>query len=239
MYNLTGKTIAVVGSTGGIGEGIIKQLLKNNATVIAIGRNKDKLEKLSQYVSDISNGKLHEFVMDLDQNETMRELIQTKIQNQFGELDGVIVTVGSWVQSGIPLVQTSDDMWENAIKNNLTSHYRIVRTMVPLLKPEGAFIHLSGLSADMPYPGSALIGLTNAAKKSMILTLAKELENRGPRVFEIIIGPINTRNRLQKGPNWFRPEDIGEYASELLLGNTSLSSSTLHYLIEKGKERGI
>ncbi|WMT40805.1 SDR family oxidoreductase [Paenibacillus sp. D2_2] len=127
-------------------------------------------------------------------------------------------------------------MWDQAIRDNLTSHFRAMRVLVPLLKESGALIHLSGLSADTPYPGAGLIGLTNAAKKSLILTLATEQSQLDPRIYEIIIGPIRTRERIKNGiarNNWFNPEDIGEYSSELILGNTPASNEKLHYLVEK------
>lgn len=236
MKDLTGKKIIVLGATGGIGEGITRQLLRNGAIVVALSRTDEKAQRLMNYVSDIEKGEFVPLVTNIDQPENESKIIQDQLADQFGQFDGAIITIGNWGKSGIPLVEITDNMWDQAIKDNLTSHFRTVRTLIPLLKEDGALIHLSGLSADRPYPGAGLIGLTNAAKKSLILTLAAEHSYQGPRIYEIIIGPIRTRERIKLGVarnNWFNPEDIGEYSSELILGNNPASDENLHYLVER------
>jgi len=236
MKDLTGKKIIVIGATGGIGEGITRQLLQNGATVVALSRTEEKAKGLANYVSDIQNGEFIPLAVNLDQPENKSKLIQNQLANTFGQFDGAIITIGVWGKTGIPLINITDDMWDQAIRDNLTSHFRASRILVPLLKENGALIHLSGLSADLPYPGASLVGLTNAAKKSLVLTLAAEQSQQSPRIYELIIGPIRTRERIKNGiaqNNWFNPEDIGEYSSELILGDTPASDEPLHYLIER------
>ena len=236
MNDLTGKKIIVLGATGGIGEGITRQLLQNGATVVALSRTDEKTKGLTNYVSDIQSGEFIPLSVNIDQPDHERKVIQNQLANQFGQFDGAIITIGAWGNTGIPLINITDDIWDQAIKDNLTSHFRAMRILVPLLKESGALIHLSGLSADRPYPGAGLIGLTNAAKKSLILTLAAEQSHQGPRIYEIIIGPIRTRERIKNGiarNNWFNPEDIGEYSSELIIGGTPATDENLHYLVER------
>lgn len=236
MKDLTGKKIIVLGATGGIGEGITRHLLQNSATVVALSRTDEKAKGLMNYVSDIQSGKFIPLTVNIDQPESEGKIIQRQLANQFGQFDGAIITIGAWGKTGIPLINITDDMWYQAIKDNLTSHFRAMRILVPLLKVSGALIHLSGLSADCPYPSAGLIGLTNAAKKSLILTLAAEQSQQGPRIYEIIIGPIRTRERIRNGiarNNWYTPRDIGEFSSDLILGNTPASDEKLHYLIER------
>ncbi|MBV7697350.1 hypothetical protein [Streptomyces sp. TRM70350] len=74
-----------------------------------------------------------------------------------------------------------------------TSHFHALRAVTPLLSRDGALVHLSGFSAEIPYPFSALVGATNAAKKSLVTFLTAELDGAGPRTCELIIGPIRTR----------------------------------------------
>ena len=236
MKDLTGKKIIVLGATGGIGEGMTRQLLHNGATVVAISRTNEKAKELTNYVSDIQSGEFIPLAVNIDQPENESIIIQNQLANQFGQFDGAIITIGAWGKTGIPLINITDNMWDQAIQDNLTSHFRAIRILVPLLKVSGALIHLSGLSADGPYPGASLIGLTNAAKKSLILTLAAEQSHQGPRIYEMIIGPIRTRERIKNGiarNNWLNPEDIGEYSSELILGDTPAANENLHYLVER------
>lgn len=134
------------------------------------------------------------------------------------------------------LLEVSDELWEQAIQNNLTSHFRTLRLLVPLLKEDGSLVHFSGLSADAPYPGAGVIGLTNAAKKSLVLTMADEQERTGPKIYELIIGPIRTRERVEQGlarENWYDPGELGAFVTALILGNTEASQKSLHYLVQR------
>src|SRR5690625_109535 len=147
MKNLTGKKIIVLGATGGIGEGMTRQLLQNDATVVALSRTDEKAKRLTNYVSDIQSGEFIPLVVNIDQPDQNGNLIQNQLANQFGKFDGAIITIGAWGKTGIPLSNVTDDMWDQAINDNLTSHFRAIRILVPLLHKNGALIHLSGLSA--------------------------------------------------------------------------------------------
>ncbi|RCW48075.1 SDR family NAD(P)-dependent oxidoreductase [Paenibacillus prosopidis] len=238
MNSLFGKTIVVAGATGGIGEGVTKRLLQHGAKVVALGRNEDKLEQLRVYLSSsVDTNNLITLQVNLDQGQEGSREVYDKLKERFGYLDGAVVAIGTWGEANRRLIDVSDELWEQAIQDNLTSHFRTLRTLVPLLKTDGALIHLSGLSADSPYPGAGLIGLTNAAKKSLVLTMAAEQDSNGPRIYELIIGPIRTRERVARGvarANWYDPEDLGGFMSELIQGDTEAAQKPLHYMIQRG-----
>lgn len=238
MNSLFGKTIVVAGATGGIGEGVTKRLLQHGAKVVALGRNEDKLEQLRVYLSSsVDTSNLITLQVNLDQGQEGSREVYDKLKERFGYLDGAVVAIGTWGEANRRLIDVSDELWEQAIQDNLTSHFRTLRTLVPLLKTDGALIHLSGLSADSPYPGAGLIGLTNAAKKSLVLTMAAEQDSIGPRIYELIIGPIRTRERVARGvarANWYDPEDLGGFMSELIQGDTEAAQKPLHYMIQRG-----
>ena len=234
--SLSGKIIAVAGATGGIGEGVAKHLLQLGAKVIALGRSEEKLEKLRAYLIDIDKGELTTFPVDLDREHRGSQGYADRLREQFGRFDGAVVSIGNWGRADRRLLEVSDELWDQAIQDNLTSHFRLLRFLVPLIKSDGALIHFSGLSADAPYPGAGVIGLTNAAKKSLVLTMAVEQAHAGPRIYELIIGPIRTRERVAQGlaqAGWYSPGDLGAFASELMMGNTEASRQSLHYLVQR------
>lgn len=238
QLTMVGKTIIVAGATGGIGEGVTKLLLQHGATVVALGRSKNKLEDLRLYLSDIKAGDLITIQADIDQDREYGLKLHDSLDEKFGPIDGAVITIGNWGNANTRLLDVSDQLWTQTIQDNLTSHFRALRILVPLLKQDGALIHLSGLSADSPYPGAGVIGLTNAAKKSLVLTMAVEQGTTGPRIYELIIGPIRTRERMARGAaqaNWYDPEDIGGFISELIQGNTAASQTPLHYMVQRGE----
>ncbi|WMT40804.1 SDR family NAD(P)-dependent oxidoreductase [Paenibacillus sp. D2_2] len=97
MKDLTGKKIIVLGATGGIGEGITRQLLHNGATVVALCRTDEKAQGLTSYVSDIQSGEFVPLVVNIDQPDHERKIIQSQLATQFGQFDGAIITIGAWV----------------------------------------------------------------------------------------------------------------------------------------------
>jgi NAD(P)-dependent dehydrogenase (short-subunit alcohol dehydrogenase family) len=178
--SLLGKSVIVAGATGGIGEGVTLALLRAGAYVIATGRNQSRLDKLDRYVGSAGPGRL--ILHEVDVSRPDSAAVQRDLLERHGQLDGVVISIGNWgppARSGI--LRTSDEVWTRMIADNLTSHFHALRALTSLLDPAGALVHLSGFSAEIPYPYAALVGATNAAKKSLVRSLTAELDSRGPR----------------------------------------------------------
>ncbi|MFH9044978.1 SDR family NAD(P)-dependent oxidoreductase [Streptomyces sp. NPDC017966] len=231
---LSGRTVVVAGATGGIGEGMTRTLLRQGATVVATGRTEERLVGLAAYAKDAGPGTLITHAVDVGDPDS--ESVRAQLSG-YGELDGAVITVGDW---GSPertgILDTSTTEWQSMIASNLTSHFHALRALTPLLSRDGALVHLSGFSAEIPYPFSALVGATNAAKKSLVSSLTAELDGAGPRVYELIIGPIRTRPRAAIGadsPGWFSAEDLGRHAGRLIVGDSPHTAAPLQYLITR------
>ncbi|MEV6941499.1 hypothetical protein AB0N07_05715 [Streptomyces sp. NPDC051172] len=60
-----------------------------------------------------------------------------------------------------------------------------------------------------------------AAKKSLLRALTAELGGKGPRIHELVTGPIRTRPRAAMGadsPSRLSAEDLGHHAGQLIAG---------------------
>ncbi|OAH11730.1 SDR family NAD(P)-dependent oxidoreductase [Streptomyces jeddahensis] len=231
---LSGRTVLVAGATGGIGEGMTLALLRQGATVVATGRSEERLAGLADHVKEAGPGTL--ITRTVNVGDADSEKVRAQL-SPYGALDGAVVSIGDW---GSPertgILDISDREWEEMIASNLTSHFHALRALTPLLSPDGALVHLSGFSADIPYPFAALVGATNAAKKSLVRSLEAELGGRGPRVYELIIGPIRTRPRAAIGadnPGWFSAEDLGRHAGRLVAHSGPYADAPLQYLITR------
>ena len=122
------------------------------------------------------------------------------------------------------------------IDRNQTTIFRAYRSLIPALPPDGAIVQLNGLSADLPFPGAGGVALTAAATKSMTRTVAEELRGDGPRVYEVVLGVIRTRQRQLAGiddPRWIPATDVGVHVAELVAGVSPLAGSVLHYLVDR------
>lgn len=232
----TNNKVAVVpGGAGGVGEGIVRSLLKNNYTVVVPTRSAYKVDRLTAYVEDIKTGRLVCNIGSVN-NEENAEALQAFVRQEFGSIDLAVASLGGWHQ-GYPIHKYPLNDWNRILNDNLTAHFLAIKTLVPLLQPQrGFYVHINGFSADETYPGAGPVSMTAAAQKSLILTLAKELQETGPQVHELILGPMKTRDRLKHGhgqDDWFFPEEIGDFIHQLTL---SLAPEThLHYLLSRDK----
>ena len=65
MNDLTNKNILITGAAQGIGLGITKHALKNNASVIMLDSNNDLLEETSDALKSTHEGKVFNYNLDL------------------------------------------------------------------------------------------------------------------------------------------------------------------------------
>lgn len=227
------KIAVVAGGAGGVGEGIVRALLKNGATVVVPSRTKYKLDRLKEYTADIPSGTLITVSGSVNTEENRVEL-SNYLHKEFKHLDLAVASLGGWRQ-GYPLYSYPLDEWNRIIADNLTSHLLAIKALVPMLHPRtGSYFHINGFSADEAYPMAGPVAMMAAAQKSMIQTLAKEVDKTGINVFELILGPMKTRDRLQHGhgqPDWYFPEEIGDYIVHLV--EAHLQEQVVHYLLRK------
>ncbi len=235
--DLSGRTVVVVGGTGGVGEGVVRTLVNDGATVIATGRDAGRLAALRERVEiEDDAGSLLTEVLD---TEAELDTQVARITAQHGKLDGVILSVASWGEQGRkPALALTDREWDSLIDSNLTSIFRLLRAFVPALKPTGMLAHLNGLSADLPFPGAAGVALSAAATKSLTRTIAAELNGRGPRIYQVILGVVRTRARQEAGVDdlhWIDGEEIGAHLAGLVSGTSPLGGTTVHYFVDKSE----
>ncbi len=244
LPDLSGRTVVVVGGSGGVGEGIVGTMLASGARVIATGRDRGRLDDLARRLAgaDGADGvdgvdRLETFVLDaMDGGLDGRVRL---LRERHGRLDAAIISVASWgAQGRRPALSLADADWDAAIGANLTSVFRLQRALVPALTPGGALIQINGLSAEIPLPGAAGRAVGAAGTKSLTRTLAAELAGRGPRVYQLILGYVRTRARQRAGSHdGIDPIHIGWHTAELVAGTSPLADLDLQYFVDRAGPR--
>lgn len=230
-----GRTVAVAGATGGVGEGVTRALLAHGAHVIAIGRDTDRLHDLTARLGESPSGRLTALTCDVTDPDSQGVTEQVR-GAAGGAIDGVIISIGV---SGSPqrgtVLDLQDDEVRTMVEVNEIGGWRALRALVPAVRPTGAVVNLMGASAEIPFPHNPLMGSTNAAIRSLVTTLADQLGDTGPRVYALVIGMVRTRARQQAGidnVHWLRGEQIGDFAADLLLGAVPRPRQALRYLLD-------
>ena len=234
--DLTGKTVLVIGGSGGVGEGVVRTLVEDGARVVATGRDGARLDALRGHiVGREGDGELITEILDAGGADLAQQA--ARLAARFGSFDGVVISVASWGEQGRkPALSLNDAEWDRLIEGNLTSVFKLLRAFVPHTKPTGMVAQLNGMSADLPFPGAAGVALSAAATKSLTRTIAAELAGRGPRVYQVVLGVVRTRARHEAGVDdarWLDSEQIGAHLAELLSGTSDLSPVALQYFVDR------
>src|SRR5882762_9291205 len=179
-----GKRALVTGGTKGIGEAIVKRLVRGGATVITSAR------------SVPAGGAPERFVQaDVSTPEGVGHVIKTTLQ-RLGGLDILINSVGgSSAPSGGALALTDDD-WQRTFDLNLFSAVRLDRGFLPSMLKQGAgvIIHISSIQRTLPlFEATLAYAAAKAALSNYSKGLSKEMTPRGIRVVSVAPGYTETK----------------------------------------------
>jgi NAD(P)-dependent dehydrogenase (short-subunit alcohol dehydrogenase family) len=89
-----------------------------------------------------------------------------------GELDGIVCTGGA--ARFKPWNQLTDEDWTFSLANKLMGQINVVRYGLKSVRSGGAITLTTGLAAQFPSPGSAIITTVNAAVEAFVRAAAAE-----------------------------------------------------------------
>jgi NAD(P)-dependent dehydrogenase (short-subunit alcohol dehydrogenase family) len=218
---LEGKIALVTGASRGIGAAVAKRYAKEGAHVIMAARSVKGLEEVDDYIKSV-NGNATLVPLDLTDGSKIDQL-GALIHQRFGKLD---ILVGNAAQLGelSPVAHIVPKVWDNVIAVNLTSNYRLIRSMHPLLNMASggrAIFVSSGLArTTIPYYGSYAV--SKAGLEMLVKLYAAENVSSNIRANLIDPGMIDTEMLAQAMPgkdksSYPKPDDITGKFVELAL----------------------
>jgi NAD(P)-dependent dehydrogenase (short-subunit alcohol dehydrogenase family) len=189
MASLEGKVALVTGGSSGMGEEITKAMAAAGASVVAVGRNEERLERV---VADASSngGEAVASVRDLTEEGAPQAVVEETVA-RFGRLD-VLANVAGIMELG-PLAETPVESLDRQYRTNVRVPFELTQAALPhLLEAKGAIIFISSMAALAAFPESAAYTATNGAIDAVARQLAVELAPQGVRVNAIAPGEIDT-----------------------------------------------
>ena len=193
---LTGLKVLITGATSGLGYSTSIALAKEGAEVIAIGKDKRRLEDLSDTI-DQTIGSSTLVCLDLAKQGTIEELAQ-KISEKFGKLNIIIHCAMPSLQM-IPISQVSLKEIEINLLSPIMICFRLISCFHRVLcrDPKGLFFYISDTRMKK------FNGPYNAAKKAcdqLLLAYQKENKRLGLNVVIQYPEPMGTKLRKKIFP---------------------------------------
>ena len=182
------KVILVTGANRGIGLNIIQRLNNDGYTVIGTSRTDDGANIISQEIN--SNGGKG-LKMDVTNQESINSAIKN-IQDEYGTLFGLVNNAG--ITNDNLLMRMTEEQWLSVIETNLTSIYRVTKSIVKdMMKArEGRIVNIGSIVGMMGNAGQSNYSASKSGLLGFTKSLARELSSRNINVNSISPGFIDT-----------------------------------------------
>ncbi len=215
------RTVFITGATSGIGEATARLLAKNNFRLILCGRRADRLEKLKQELSAVTEV----FVLSFDVRDQARvaDAIQS-LPAAWKSIDVLINNAGN--AHGLDPIQSGNiSDWDAMIDINVKGLLYVSREILPGMveRKSGHVINLGSIAGREVYPGGNVYSASKFAVEALTRSMRVDLSAAGIKVTGINPGLVETEFSLvrykgdaekasgaYKGIHPLRGEDIAD-----------------------------
>jgi NAD(P)-dependent dehydrogenase (short-subunit alcohol dehydrogenase family) len=196
---LAGKVALITGASRGIGAAVAKRLAREGAHAVLVARTVGGLEEIDDNIR-AAGGSATLVPLDLRDFVKIDELAAA-IFDRWGRLD---ILVGNAAEFGIfsPLGHIDPAIWAEVVDLNLTSNWRLIRAMDPLLRaaPAGRAIFVTSGVARGVFPYWGPYAVSKAGLEMLVKIYAGEITKTRVRANLIDPGTVRTRLRARAFP---------------------------------------
>jgi 3-oxoacyl-[acyl-carrier protein] reductase len=187
MFDLTGKTALVTGTTGGIGASIAKALHAQGATVGISGRNEEKLKALAAELGE----RVHVLPADLSAPDSVDKLV-ADADAALGQID-ILVNNAGLTRDNLSM-RMKDEEWNEVIAVNMTATFRLAKAVQRgmMKRRWGRIINIASVVGVTGNPGQCNYVASKAGMIGWSKAMAQEIASRNITVNCVAPGFIAT-----------------------------------------------
>jgi NAD(P)-dependent dehydrogenase (short-subunit alcohol dehydrogenase family) len=193
LFDLTGKTAVVTGSSRGIGRAIVERLAEHGANVVVSSRKAAACEEVAAGIKARHGaGRAIVIPANISSKDDLQRLADQTV-SAFGQIDVLVCNAASNPYYG-PLAGIADDQFRKILDNNIIANHWLIGMVAPAMRArkDGAIVIVSSIGG---LKGNAIIGAYNISKAadfSLARNLAVEFGPDNVRVNCIAPGLIKT-----------------------------------------------
>ena len=182
LFDLTGKTAVVTGSSRGIGRAIVERLAEHGAKLVVSSRKAPACEEVAASINARHGaGRALAIPANISSKDDLQRLADETVE-AFGQIDILVCNAASNPYYG-PLAGIADDQFRKILDNNIISNHWLISMVAPAMRArkDGAIVIVSSIGG---LKGNAIIGAYNISKAADF-SLARNLS--------VEFGPDNVR----------------------------------------------
>jgi len=193
LFDLTGKSALITGSSKGIGKAIAHRMAEHGANVVISSRKADVCEAVRDEINAAVGRKA---AISLPANIASKDALQNLVDETnkaFGKIDALVCNAASNPYFG-PMGGMSDDQFDKILKNNIVSNHWLINMVAPQMRErkDGSITIVSSIGG---LRGTNVLGayaISKAADMQLARNLALEFGPDNVRVNTIAPGLIKT-----------------------------------------------
>jgi len=193
LFDLTGKTAIITGSSRGIGRAIAERLAEHGAQVVISSRKAEACEAVAAHINQTrGEGRAIAVPANISSKEDLQRLADSA-NRAFGKVDILVCNAASNPYYG-PMAGISDEQFRKILENNVIASHWLISMIAPQMveRRDGSIILVSSIGG---LKGSPIIGAYNISKAAdfqLARNLAVEFGPHNVRVNCIAPGLVQT-----------------------------------------------
>ena len=193
LFDLTGKTAVITGSSRGIGKAIAHRLAEHGANVVISSRKADACEAAAAEINDaVGRRAAIAIPCNIAVKEALQQLV-SETERAFGKIDILVCNAASNPYFG-PMGNMSDEQFTKILQNNIVSNHWLIQMVAPAMRErkDGSIMIISSIGG---LRGTEVLGayaISKAADMQLARNLAAEFGPDNVRVNTIAPGLVRT-----------------------------------------------
>ncbi|MEM7303657.1 MAG: SDR family oxidoreductase [Pseudomonadota bacterium] len=190
LFDLTGKTALITGSSQGIGNALARGLGQAGASLILNGRDETKLAAAAKELS--SEGQtVHQLAFDATDHGAVKAAIDG-FESDHGAIDILVNNAG--MQHRTPLEDFPADKFEQLLATNISTVFNVGQAVAGHMIDRGAgkIINIASVQTALARPGIAPYTATKGAVGNLTKGMATDWAKHGLQVNAIAPGYFDT-----------------------------------------------
>jgi len=193
LFDLSGKTAIITGSSRGIGKAIAEAFADHGANVTISSRKPGPCQEVAAAINEQQG---RECAIAVPANISSKEELQAMVdatRDKFGQIDIVVCNAASNPYYG-PMEGISDDAFEKILSNNIISNHWLIQMCAPEMRArkDGSIMIVSSIGGLRASPVIGAYNISKAADFQLVRNLAAEYGPENVRVNAIAPGLIRT-----------------------------------------------